>query len=203
MLPLLQGTLSRNTQTHHAGRSVPKAHGRGMRGEIMWHGAHMRREPGGRGAHEGLRGRGHGADSRGVHGVSSAQAGDTELLPGPRLLLSGWRGLVVTSRGHIGQQLLQLGHLLLRDVASGEEMVQQTRVTEQRLDRVYGALVESRLAPRVTVLVTPVIKVQQFPVKLNWGRIPQELLNCLFQVCVFSTASVATIVGASFSSLVF
>ena len=153
-----------------------------MRGEIMRDGAHVRGKSGGRGSHEGLRGRGHGADGGGVDGVSSSKTRDTELLlTRPRLLLrSWWWWLVLTSSGHIRQQLLQLSHLLLRDVTSGEEMVQQTRVTQQRLDRVYGPLIESRLSPRVTVLVTPVVKVQQFPVKLNWRRIPQELLNCLF-----------------------
>ena len=63
MFPLLKRTLSRNAQSHYAGRGVSKAHSWGrMRGEIVWNGAHVWRKPGGRGAHKGLRGRGHGAD---------------------------------------------------------------------------------------------------------------------------------------------
>lgn len=153
-----------------------------MRGEIVWHGAHVWGKPGGRGAHKRLRGRRHGGH-RGVDGVSPAQPRNTEgLLARQSGLLLRRRRLLLTraARGHIGQQLLQLGDLLLGDVTRGEEVVQQPRVTQQRLDRVYRALVERRLAPRVAVLVAPVIEVQQFPVKLNRGRILQELLNCLF-----------------------
>ena len=113
--------------------------------------------------------------------------------------------LLLGRRDSLWQELLQLCYLLLINISTSFQMIQESWVTQQSFNSIQSSLVKHWLpsTSTFTIIITSIVKIQQFLIELHWWRILQELLYSLqlFESCTVNSTIISPTLGSFFLSL--